>query len=236
MLQLAPQSMTRVTPRGMTRAVFLRIVCPAGIRNRAIDEPSRPGVSLPRLAAATSQEPNPAWPSSGYRMQRAQRLLFRISAGSVITLMCAAVALGLFEFIMLQSSGGKDAATVSTATRGTRIAEPGIRFRPGRSTSCAYLDANRRVLECLPEVSRTNEAGSRDVHAFGAYSSAGRRKRRSGSSFTRWNSDRSIPCFAREALAEGSAASYVLDVTAMRRAGMAVVAARPKKQTVPCVR
>lgn len=120
-------------------------------------------------------------------MSRARRLLVHISVWTVLVGGSVFISLVLFELIMQLARQGTVAMRVSPSSYGVFDEELGVRYEPGTSISYAYLDSKGRVLECLPNISKTNADGFRGLDTKRDYQEAEQRLFVSGDSFSHWN-------------------------------------------------
>jgi len=122
-------------------------------------------------------------------MCQIRRVLIQFSVTAALFGSSIFVALALFELLMQKSREGTVAMRVTPSAYGVYDESLGVRYEPGTSISYAYLDSAGRVLECLPDISRTNADGFRGLDTLRDYGSAGQRVLVSGDSFSHWNND-----------------------------------------------
>ena len=123
------------------------------------------------------------------RMSRAGKLLVQTSAWAVLVAGSIFIALVLFELMMQRAREGTVAMRVAPSSYGVFDEGLGVSYEPGTTISYAYLDSKGRVLECLPEISRTNEDGFRGRDRMRDYQEAEQRLLVTGDSFSHWNID-----------------------------------------------
>lgn len=132
---------------------------------------------------------------------------------AIVTVGSAAIAVVLFEIMMQQSRQGTVAMRVATGTYGVFDETVGVRYEPGSSSSYAYLDSKGRVLECLPNISRTNADGFRGLDTRADYASATQRVLVTGDSFSHWNIDgKTLVDYTADALNAGGRSAALLNV------------------------
>ncbi|MDJ0712150.1 MAG: hypothetical protein QNJ14_17295 [Woeseiaceae bacterium] len=120
-------------------------------------------------------------------MGRAGKVLVSLTAWTVLAGGSVFVAFVLFEWMMQMARQGTVAMRVTPAPYGVFDEDLGVRYEPGTSISYAYLDSKGRVLECMPEISRTNPDGFRGLDTQRDYQEAEQRVLVSGDSFSHWN-------------------------------------------------
>ncbi len=124
---------------------------------------------------------------TGSRMSRARKLLAHLLAWTVLVGGSVFVAFVLFEFMMKLLRQDTVAMRVTPSSYGVFDEELGVRYEPGTSISYAYLDSKGRVLECMPDISKTNSDGFRGLDTMRYYRDAEQRILVSGDSFSHWN-------------------------------------------------
>lgn len=114
-------------------------------------------------------------------------MLAQLAVWAALVIGSVLVALVLFELMMQHLRQHTVAMRVAPASYGVFDERLGVRYLPGTTISYAYLDSKGRVLECLPEISRTNADGFRGLDTSQDYLAAERRILVTGDSFSHWN-------------------------------------------------